>query len=86
MTEGSAPKHGAKVIYFFILYFFYMIFLFSQFNHHNKLTTNPYNKNSNNVPNESLYLLPVSFFSSNRNLLSKNIYICTVLGDVLMLN
>ena len=44
MTEGSAPKHGAKVIYFFILYFFYMIFLFSQFNHHNKLTTNSYTK------------------------------------------
>ena len=63
-----------------------MIFLFPYFNHHNKLTTNLYNKNSNNILNESLYLLQVSFFSPNRNLLSKNIYICAVLGDVLMLN
>lgn len=86
MSEGSAPKHGAKVIYFFILYFFNMIFLFPQFNSHNKLTTNPYNKNANDIPNESLHVPLVSFFSFNRNLLSKNIYICTVLGDVLMLN
>lgn len=71
MTEGSAPKHDANVIYFFILYFFYMIFLFSQFNHHNKLTTNSYNKNANDIPNEPLHLPLVSFFSYNRNFCQK---------------